>query len=220
MRIHVSEIPDEGVCVESTAELGPVYAEPGWSLDSVSLLVGRRERAVVVSGRFGATARLQCSRCLEALVTQVEPVVDLTLVPQPRGRQGEVELSADDLEVDFYEGDVLSQTTEWVYELSDAERAELEEVGRRFVADDPDLRSVTAGQYPLTANAAHLREVSEQLDRGRHSKTRGAKRRTHYKAAIPPLSICPQCREAKPPHHVCPHCGYYKGREVIATEGA
>jgi len=58
------------------------------------------------------------------------------------------------------------------------------------------------------------------LPKRRHSKTRGAKRRTHYKAAIPPLSICPQCREAKPPHHVCPHCGYYKGREVIATEGA
>jgi len=107
MTIRVSEIPDEGVRIESAAELGPVYTEPGWSLDFVSLLVGRRDRAVAVSGGFGATARLQCSRCLEALVTRVEPVVDLTLVPQPRGRQGEVELSADDLELDFYEGDIL-----------------------------------------------------------------------------------------------------------------
>ena len=29
------------------------------------------------------------------------------LVPQPRERQGEVELSEDDLELDFYTGDVL-----------------------------------------------------------------------------------------------------------------
>ncbi|MGY1741379.1 MULTISPECIES: TauD/TfdA family dioxygenase [unclassified Blastococcus] len=66
-----------------------------------------------------------------------------------------------------WRGDVLSQSTEWIHELSDAERTELEEVGRRFVADDPDLRTVTAEQYPIPANAAHLREVSEQLDSGR-----------------------------------------------------
>ena len=66
-----------------------------------------------------------------------------------------------------WRGDVLSQTTEWIYELSDAERTELEEVGRRFVADDPDLRAVTAEQYPIPANAAHLREVAQQLDSGR-----------------------------------------------------
>ena len=58
------------------------------------------------------------------------------------------------------------------------------------------------------------------LPKRRHSKTRGAKRRTHYKAAMPAMSMCPQCREQKPPHHVCPHCGYYKGREIVSTEGA
>lgn len=66
-----------------------------------------------------------------------------------------------------WRGDVLSRSGEWIYQLSDAERTELEAVGRRFVADDPDLRTVTAEQYPLPANAAHLREVAEQLDRGR-----------------------------------------------------
>jgi len=107
MMIRVSEIPDEGVRIESPAELGAVYAEAGWSLDSVSLSVARRDRGVVVAGRFGVTARLQCSRCLEALVSRVAPAVELALVPPPRGRQGEVELSAEDLELDFYEGDVL-----------------------------------------------------------------------------------------------------------------
>jgi large subunit ribosomal protein L32 len=57
------------------------------------------------------------------------------------------------------------------------------------------------------------------LPKRRHSKTRGRKRRTHYKMVAPTRSLCPQCREIKPPHHICPHCGFYKGREVISVEG-
>lgn len=58
------------------------------------------------------------------------------------------------------------------------------------------------------------------LPKRRHSKTRGRKRRTHYKLAPPIAALCPQCREVKQPHRVCLHCGYYKGREIIAVEGA
>ena len=57
------------------------------------------------------------------------------------------------------------------------------------------------------------------LPKRRHSKTRGRKRRTHYKMVVPTRSICPQCREVKLPHQICLKCGYYKGREVIAIEG-
>jgi hypothetical protein len=66
-----------------------------------------------------------------------------------------------------WRGDELSRTSEWIYLLSDAERTELEVVGRAFVADDPDLRTVTAASYPLPANAQHLAECARQLDRGR-----------------------------------------------------
>src|SRR5712692_572444 len=52
-----------------------------------------------------------------------------------------------------WRGDELSKTGEWIYHLSDAERQELEEAGRKFVADDPDLRTVTAADYPLPACA-------------------------------------------------------------------
>jgi large subunit ribosomal protein L32 len=58
------------------------------------------------------------------------------------------------------------------------------------------------------------------LPKRRHSRTRGKKRRTHYKLAAPARSLCPQCRELKPPHQVCPHCGSYKGREVLSVEGS
>jgi large subunit ribosomal protein L32 len=55
------------------------------------------------------------------------------------------------------------------------------------------------------------------LPKRRHSRTRGKKRRTHYKMAVPTRSVCPQCR--KLPHQICPHCGFYKGREVLTVEG-
>ncbi len=49
----------------------------------------------------------------------------------------------------------------------------------------------------------------------RHSKTRGRKRRTHYKAVLPAMSICPNCKQPKLNHNVCPSCGFYDGKSVI-----
>lgn len=48
----------------------------------------------------------------------------------------------------------------------------------------------------------------------RHSKSRGKKRRTHYRAEAPNISLCENCQEAKLPHHVCPHCGHYNGEQI------
>lgn len=49
----------------------------------------------------------------------------------------------------------------------------------------------------------------------RHSKSRGAKRRTHYKATAPSTGECPNCHEQKLLHRACPNCGFYKGKAVI-----
>jgi len=57
------------------------------------------------------------------------------------------------------------------------------------------------------------------LPKRRHSHTRGAKRRTHWKLSAPNLSECPQCHGLKMPHHVCPACGFYREREVITPKG-
>lgn len=48
----------------------------------------------------------------------------------------------------------------------------------------------------------------------RHSKTRGRKRRTHYKATAAAVAECPHCRTQKLPHRACPNCGYYNGRSI------
>ena len=53
------------------------------------------------------------------------------------------------------------------------------------------------------------------LPKRQHSKQRGRKRRTHWKVAVPSLSVCPQCKKSIIPHRVCPFCGYYKGKQGI-----
>ena len=54
----------------------------------------------------------------------------------------------------------------------------------------------------------------------RHSSTRGKKRRTNWKLALPGRSLCPHCSQPKLPHRVCGHCGYYGGEEVISQEAS
>ncbi len=107
MQIRVSEIPDEGLRLLDPEDIGRVYPEPDWTLDAVDLTVERQGQKVAITGGFHATAHLACSRCLEPLVTQIEPEVELELVPQPSDRHGQVELGRDDLEVDFYQADLL-----------------------------------------------------------------------------------------------------------------
>lgn len=53
------------------------------------------------------------------------------------------------------------------------------------------------------------------LPKRRHSKTRGRKRRTHYKVAAPNLVECSNCHSLRLPHHVCPECGYYNSKEIL-----
>jgi hypothetical protein len=66
-----------------------------------------------------------------------------------------------------WRGDELSQTTEWVWELSEPEVAELRAVGQRFLDEDPDLRSVDASRYPLPSCRTLINEIHQQLDEGR-----------------------------------------------------
>lgn len=66
-----------------------------------------------------------------------------------------------------WRGDELSAGQDWVYLLSDDQIAELEELGRRFVEDDPDLRYVQKEDYPLVACAGAIAEWGKDVDYGR-----------------------------------------------------
>jgi len=49
----------------------------------------------------------------------------------------------------------------------------------------------------------------------RHSKSRGRKRRTNYKAVASTLGTCSNCGAPILSHRVCKECGYYKGKQAI-----
>jgi len=66
-----------------------------------------------------------------------------------------------------WRGDVLTKSPDWVYLLSEAQISELETLGARFIADDPDLRFVQAESYPLVACADAIKSWGHDVDRGR-----------------------------------------------------
>jgi len=66
-----------------------------------------------------------------------------------------------------WRGDELSARQDWIYLLSDEQIAELEELGRRFMEEDPDLRHVAREDYPLNACAEAVAEWGRDVDYGR-----------------------------------------------------
>lgn len=66
-----------------------------------------------------------------------------------------------------WRGDELATSTEWIWYLEPAEHDELVEIGRRFVADDPDLHTVRAADYPVAVCRDLLEECARQMDEGR-----------------------------------------------------
>lgn len=56
------------------------------------------------------------------------------------------------------------------------------------------------------------------VPKGKVSKQRKRKRRTHYKAEAPGMALCPKCGDVKLPHRVCPTCGTYKGKQVVEVD--
>lgn len=106
MIIKVSELDEQGLSVTDPSVLGRAYSDPSWRLDAVSLQIDPDGVDVSVHGSVGATIPQTCSRCLESFPARVEASVDVRLVPRPATADN-IELGADDLDVDFYENDVL-----------------------------------------------------------------------------------------------------------------
>ena len=66
-----------------------------------------------------------------------------------------------------WRGDELTDSTDWIYSLSSDEIDELLVTAERFVADDPDLRTVCASDYTLGVCVGALRSWGADMDNGR-----------------------------------------------------
>ena len=67
-----------------------------------------------------------------------------------------------------WRGDRLREFDGFVYSLSSHHIEEPEALRRRFIEDDPDLRSLQAAEYPLDETKEAVRARSNDLDIGAH----------------------------------------------------
>lgn len=107
MIIRVSDIQDDGLTVANAGEFVAPFSDRSWRLERVHLHVARDGEDVVVTGDLDACGPLTCSRCLEEFQAAVRAVVDARFLPRPAAGDN-VELGADDLDVDFYDHDELN----------------------------------------------------------------------------------------------------------------
>jgi hypothetical protein len=106
MIVRVPDIPTEGLSVTDASVLGAVYRDPAWRLLDVNLRLERDGADVFVTGEVHAAVSQACGRCLEPSPAEVTATLDVRLVPRPSTADN-VELAADDLDVDFYDKDEI-----------------------------------------------------------------------------------------------------------------
>jgi DUF177 domain-containing protein len=114
--IDVSRITEDGL--DLALELGDAWFRhwqeevPGLEFTGPGAISGtvhleKHGREILVRGHLEGTLPLSCSRCLETYDAPVDADFDLLLEPGPEPSVLEEELIADDLDLDFYEGDTI-----------------------------------------------------------------------------------------------------------------
>jgi uncharacterized protein len=116
LQISVKTIPDTGKDV--SLDLGPEWFEhwrqddPGLEFSQAAIRgnvnLSKHGNDILVRGHLEGELSLACGRCLEPFTAPVETYFDLLLVPAPTGAgPEEEELSAQELDVDFYTGETV-----------------------------------------------------------------------------------------------------------------
>lgn len=114
--VEVSQIPPEGLNVNSALKAGELHVEgeDSFTLQGGSLkafLEKGDHESVHVRGRLEARLELQCGRCLDPFPFAVDQELDLFYLPheaeQEDEEEDEVELSDRDMVVAYYQGNRL-----------------------------------------------------------------------------------------------------------------
>ncbi len=114
--INISRITEDGL--DLIPELGEEWfrswqeEDPGLEFTGPGAISGtvhmeKHGREILLRGHLEGTLALSCSRCLEGYNAPVAADFDLLLEPGPEPVVPEVELTADELDLDFYQGEVV-----------------------------------------------------------------------------------------------------------------
>lgn len=116
LQVAIKAISERGL--ERIIDLGPEWfsqwqeEDPGLEFSTAringAVHLDKHGRDILVRGHLQGHLQLTCSRCLENFALPVDGDFDLLLAPGPEQVSGEgEELSAADLDVDYYSGEVL-----------------------------------------------------------------------------------------------------------------
>ncbi len=113
MRVRVEDIPPEGLELAFTvARVKPGAVGPQvnriMELPRAELFLSRQGEMILARGRFAAVLELTCSRCLASVPYTVSGPLEMVFCPPPPPQEGdELELSQEDMEVTFYQGEEI-----------------------------------------------------------------------------------------------------------------
>jgi len=117
LQVAIKAISERGL--ERSLDLGPEWfsqwqeEDPGLEFTDAQIngvvRLEKHGRDILVRGHLQGHLQLACSRCLENFALPVDGDFDLLLAPRPEQISGQdEELSAADLDVDYYSGEVLN----------------------------------------------------------------------------------------------------------------
>lgn len=118
MQININKIPEEGLDIRTTKDrnwLHTIFGDVGesdFALDEIFITcnVRKLQQSILLKGTIDTVIHLNCSRCLEEAALPVSVPFRYTLVPAPAGPEEgreEIELSEEDLEYGYYEGEIV-----------------------------------------------------------------------------------------------------------------
>ena len=116
MRIAADNIPDRGIPVQADLSTPWLAVAARRALEvvpesfSVTLMVVKDGKRVVVSGKAGLTLPASCDRCLSAVRLVISGPVSLSYAPSDPGDTADRDLNADDLDEGWFDGRLLDMT--------------------------------------------------------------------------------------------------------------
>lgn len=126
MIVRADDVRAEGLQVDLQPQIGPLSYEGGLEIGVAATRlvasIARARRGLSCVGRFVATARIPCARCLEQYALTVDKEFDLLYLPSRAGSKegpAELQIGREDLDVSYLdeEGrlDMDQLATEQIY---------------------------------------------------------------------------------------------------------
>lgn len=115
MKINVSNIPAEGLKLQFSkdskwlADLWPTNEKMDFTLhrSDFSCSLRKISETVFIEGKAATTVDLVCCRCLEVTTQILDTDFKYTFMPSQSHIQEEIELSIEDLEISYYDNDLI-----------------------------------------------------------------------------------------------------------------